>query len=167
MTKAANDFSHLGWEPGSTGELDHRLVKAPYIRLSSGQHGTCGDTIYVFDLRITQPNTSYMSTLQIHSLEHLFLAGFRKHLPTAFVSVAPMGCQTGFYLILLNEGRARVVCEAYKKIFTEILSMDAIPYANEKDRGQFIHHNIKHAKKIAKMLLRAESKWLNVFGTTA
>ena len=167
MTKAANDLSSLGWEPGSMGELDHRLVKAPYIRLSSGRRGARGDCVYVFDLRITQPNTSYMTTLQIHSLEHLFLAGFRKYLSAAFVSVAPMGCQTGFYLVLLNEARANIVQKIYKKILTEIVSMKEIPYANEKDCGQFIHHNIKEAKKIAKMLLRAEDKWLSVFGAAA
>ena len=105
------------------GELDHRLVKAPYIRLSSGRRGARGDCVYVFDLRITQPNTSYMTTLQIHSLEHLFLAGFRKYLSAAFVSVAPMGCQTGFYLVLLNEARANIVQKIYKKILTEIVSM--------------------------------------------
>lgn len=146
------------------GELDHRFVKAPYIRLSSGKCGSRGDCAYVFDLRITQPNTNYMSTLQIHSVEHLFLAGFRKHLPGSFISVAPMGCQTGFYLILLNEARASVVRKIYKKILTEILSMREIPYANDKDCGQSIHHSIKEAKKIAKMLLRAEEKWLSVFG---
>jgi S-ribosylhomocysteine lyase len=167
MTKVANDLSSLGWQPGSMGELDHRLVKAPYIRLSSGRRGARGDCVYVFDLRITQPNTSYMTTLQIHSLEHLFLAGFRKYLPSAFISVAPMGCQTGFYLVLLNEARASTVQKVYKKILTEILSMSDIPYANEKDCGQFIHHNIKETKKIAKMLLRAEGKWLSVFEAAA
>jgi S-ribosylhomocysteine lyase len=149
------------------GELDHRLVEAPYIRLSSARRGAHGDCVYIFDLRITQPNTSYMTTLQIHSLEHLFLAGFRKHLPSVFVGVAPMGCQTGFYLILLNEARAKVVQKVYKKILAEILSIGRIPYANEKDCGQFIHHDLKEAKKIAKMLLRAEDKWLCVFEVAA
>lgn len=167
MTKAANDLSSLGWQSGSMGELDHRFVKAPYLRLSSERRGACGDCVYVFDIRITQPNTTYMTTLQIHSLEHLFLAGFRKYLPSAFISVAPMGCQTGFYLILLNEARASIVQKVYKKILTEILSMSDIPYANEKDCGQFIHHSVKEAKKIAKMLLRAEDKWLNVFEAAA
>ncbi|MBN9565235.1 MAG: S-ribosylhomocysteine lyase [Alphaproteobacteria bacterium] len=167
MTKTANDLSSLGWELDSMGELDHRLVKAPYIRLSSEKRGAQGDCVYVFDLRITQPNTSYMSTIQIHSLEHLFLAGFREHLPDSFISVAPMGCQTGFYLILLNEARARVVQKIYKKILTQILSMSEIPYANDKDCGQFTHHNIKEAQKIAKMLLHFESEWLGVFGVAA
>lgn len=167
MKKAANDLNGQGWEPGSMGELDHRLVRAPYIRLSSGRRGARGDCVYVFDLRVTQPNKRYMTTLQIHTLEHFFLAGFRKHLPAAFVSVAPMGCQTGFYLILLNEARARIVQKIYKQILTEIISMKEIPYANEKDCGQFAHHDIKEARKIARMLLRAEGKWLNVSGAAA
>lgn len=167
MTQTSNDLSHLGWQPGSMGELDHRLVKAPYIRLSSGRRGARGDAVYVFDIRITQPNTTYMSTLQMHSLEHLLLAGFRKYLPAAFINVAPMGCQTGFYLVLLNEGRAGVVCDVYKRILTDILSSTVVPYANEKDCGQFVHHDIRQAKKIAKTLLQAQDKWLHVFEAAA
>jgi len=167
MTKAVHHLSQLGWELGSAGELDHRLVKAPYLRLSSARRGTRGDCVYVFDLRITQPNKRYMSTLQIHSLEHLLLAGFRKYLPDAFIGVAPMGCQTGFYLILLNEGRASIVRKAYKKILTDILSADSVPYANEKDCGQSSHHSVKQAKKIARMLLKAEGAWLTVLGAAA
>lgn len=103
----ALDVEKEGWNTEVLGEVDHRLVNAPYIRLSHYSKGDRGDYVFLFDLRFTQPNKNYMETKVLHSLEHLLLAGFRKYLD-GFVSVAPMGCQTGFYLITLNS------CNAYK-----------------------------------------------------
>jgi len=156
------DITELGWDARTLGELDHRKVKAPFVRLSSYTVGQNGDVVYFFDLRITQPNTAYLSTLGMHSMEHLLLAGFRKYLPTNFICVAPMGCQTGLYLVLLNEGRAQTILGVYERILNDIIDARSVPYANINDCGHWEHHDLELAKAVARRLLEQRSTWLQV-----
>ncbi len=44
-----------------------------------------GDSVYCIDLRVTSPNKEYLSTTELHSMEHFLLAGFRKYLPDNFI----------------------------------------------------------------------------------
>ncbi len=156
------DIERLGWKTDTLGEIDHRQVKAPYVRLSSYRKGESGDIAYVFDLRITQPNTRYLSTVEMHSMEHLLLAGFRKYIPENFICVAPMGCQTGLYLILLNEGRAEKIMDVYEKILKDILDLVEVPYANINDCGHFEHHDLNSAQQVARKLLESRSNWQQI-----
>ncbi len=156
------NIEELGWDRRALGEVDHRVVKAPYVRLSSYTTGEHGDTVYFFDLRITQPNTTYLSTIELHSMEHFLLAGFRRYLPANFICVAPMGCQTGLYLVLLNEGRAEKVLGAYESILNDILSETKVPYASITDCGHYEHHDLEQAKAVARRLLDCRSSWRQV-----
>jgi S-ribosylhomocysteine lyase len=157
------DVEKLGWDPKTLGEIDHRDVHAPYVRLSSYLEGAAGDVTYVYDLRVTQPNTDYLQTGVLHSFEHLLLAGFRKYLPKSFVSVAPMGCQTGFYLILLNEGRFEEVRRVYQAILDDIIASGEVPYASPDNCGQAVHHDLAGSKKLAESLIAAKAEWSQVF----
>ena len=156
------NVEELGWDSRALGEVDHRDVRAPYVRLASVSVGEHGDIVYFFDLRLTQPNTTYLSTIELHSLEHLFLAGFRKYLPANFICVAPMGCQTGLYLVLLNEGRADRILDVYEKILHDILSATSVPYADIKDCGHWEHHDLALAQAVARRLLDCRSTWRQV-----
>ena len=156
------DIEELGWDAHALGEVDHRQVKAPYVRLSSYTVGRNGDVVYFFDLRITQPNTTYLTRTELHSLEHLYLAGFRKYLPANFICVAPMGCQTGLYLVLLNEGRADKVLDVYERILNDILNEAAVPYADIKDCGHYEDHDLGAAKVVARRLLDCKAAWRQV-----
>ncbi len=156
------NIENLGWDTHTLGEVDHRQVRAPYVRLSSYITGQNGDTVYVLDLRISQPNTSYLSTVELHSMEHFLLAGFRKYLPDNFVCVAPMGCQTGLYLVLLNEGRAEKILDAYESILKDIVAQEEVPYANIRDCGHFEHHDLNAAKQVARQLLASRQDWQKV-----
>ncbi len=156
------NIEELGWDARTLGEVDHRQVKAPYVRLSSYMVGKNGDTVYFFDLRITQPNRTYLSRTELHSLEHLFLAGFRRYLPANFICVAPMGCQTGLYLVLLNEGRADKVLEVYEQILNDILHATDVPYADIKDCGHYEDHDLAAAQAVAHRLLECKSTWRQV-----
>jgi S-ribosylhomocysteine lyase len=157
------DVKALGWDPLTLGEIDHRDVCAPYVRMSSYLEGAAGDVTYVYDLRVTQPNSDYLTTGILHSFEHLLLAGFRKYLPETFVSVAPMGCQTGFYLILQNEGRFEEVCRVYRAILDDIVAAGEVPYASPDNCGQAVHHDLAGSKKLALALIAAEQEWGQVF----
>ncbi len=156
------NIEELGWDARALGEVDHRSVKAPYVRLSSYTAGEKGDIVYFYDLRITQPNTTYLSTVELHSLEHLFLAGFRKYMPANLICVAPMGCQTGLYLVLLNEGRAEQVLGVYERILNDILNETSVPYASISDCGHYENHDLEKAKAIARQLLDCRPAWRQV-----
>jgi S-ribosylhomocysteine lyase len=152
----------LGWEIDTVGELDHRLLKAPHVKLRSITMGERGDAVYCIDLRITKPNSDYLSMTELHSLEHFLLAGFRKYLPEKFISVGIMGCQTGFYLTLLNEGNAKKICSTYKNVLNDILHATEVPYASIGECGNYHNHNLELAQNIARNVLAAESRWLQV-----
>ena len=155
-------LEQLGWQAQTIGEIDHRKLKAPHVKLRGLTMGNNGDGVYSVDLRINLPNTNYLSTTELHSFEHFLLAGFRKYLPQNFICVAPMGCQTGFYLILLNEGNAQIICDVYESILNDILIASEVPYANIRECGHFENHNLDLAKGIARRLLDYKSSWQQV-----
>lgn len=151
-----------GWIPEGLGEVNHRLVKAPYIRLSQYTKGNKGDIVFFYDLRFTQPNKVYMETRVLHSLEHLLLAGFRKYLD-GFISVSPMGCQTGFYLITLNSCNVQHITSTFERVMREILVIDEVPYNTDRECGQASHHDLKGAKLLVQKILEQKASWLKVF----
>lgn len=153
------DVIKLGWNIETLGEIDHKKVKPPYVRLVSCTSGHNGDTVYFFDLRVSQPNKDFLTTTVLHSFEHLLLAGFRKYFGEHFINVAPMGCQTGFYLVLLNEGEAKKICRVYENILLDILQTDVVPYAAPETCGQFIHHDLEKSKILAEKILQNKENW--------
>ncbi len=156
------DINELGWDARTAVELDHRQMKAPHVKLRSITKGPAGDIVYCIDLRIYRPNEKYMSLPELHSMEHFLLAGFQKYMPDNFISVCPMGCQTGFYLVLFNEGRAERICSAYESILNDIISATEVPYANISQCGNYRNHSLMMAKVLAWQVLEARSCWRQV-----
>jgi S-ribosylhomocysteine lyase len=156
------DVSELGWEARTTVELDHRRLKAPHVKLRSISVGPKGDSVYCIDLRVSRPNVEYMTQTELHSMEHFLLAGFQKYLPENFISVGPMGCRTGFYLVLFNEGRADRICTMYENILRDVLTAKEVPYANLEQCGNYKNHSLKLVQKLARRLLAAKDRWRQV-----
>ena len=156
------DIAQLGWEAGTDGELDHRTLKAPHVKLRSFTQGPSGDVVYAVDLRINKPNSVFLSSTEMHSFEHFLLWGFQKYMPQNFVSIGLMGCQTGFYLILFNEGRAEAICDAYEKILNDVLVAGEVPYANIMQCGNYKNHSLELAQKLAQRMLESKSNWRQV-----
>jgi S-ribosylhomocysteine lyase len=98
----------------------------------------------------------------MHSFEHFLLWGFKKYMPENFVSVGLMGCQTGFYLVLFNEGRAEAIIDVYEKILKDILVATEVPYANIEQCGNYRNHSLEMAQALAKRVLDAKSVWRQV-----
>lgn len=156
------DVEALGWDSNTVGELDHRLLKAPSIKLRSAQRGANGDVVYCVDLRIRRPNAEQCLTVtELHSLEHFLLEGLKRSLSENFVSVGIMGCRTGYYLTFLNEGRAMTILGVLEEILTGILSATAVPYARIDQCGNYIDHSLTLAQRIAGEVLQAKSTWLD------
>lgn len=155
-------LEHLGWQPGTIGELDHRLLKAPHVKLRAAFHGAGGDVVYAVDLRVNQPNSVFLSSTEMHSFEHFLLWGFQKYMPQNFISVGLMGCQTGFYLILFNEGRAEIIMDTYEKILNDILAASEVPYANIEQCGNYKNHSLEMSQALARRILEARANWRQV-----
>lgn len=156
------DYQKLGWDPNTVGELDHQLLKAPHIKLRSATPGSSGDMIYAIDIRINEPNKKVLSSTEMHSFEHFLLDGFLRYLPENFISIGLMGCQTGFYLILINEGRATVVCEIVEMILQEILTAKEVPFRSISQCGNYKNHDLELAKKLAKRVLDGRKNWSTI-----
>lgn len=157
------NVQQLGWEPGTVGELDHRLLKAPTVKLRSANPGQNGDVVYCVDLRINRPNAGeYLSTTELHSVEHFLLEGLQRYLPENFLSIGIMGCQTGFYIVLLNEGRAETIYKVLENILSDMLSATEVPYASIEQCGNYQNHSLELAKQVARRVLDAKSTWRQV-----
>lgn len=155
-------LERLGWAPETVGELDHRLLKVPHVKLRSANEGPKGDVVYCVDLRIKQPNVEFLSSTEMHSIEHFLLWGFQKYLPQGFLSVGLMGCQTGFYLVLYNEGDAVTICNLYEAILKDILVAREVPYANIQQCGNAENHSLELAQAVARKVLDARADWRRV-----
>jgi S-ribosylhomocysteine lyase len=160
--KVMIDVTQLGWDANSAVELDHRRLRAPSVKLRSATEGPDGDVVYCIDLRITKPNVDYLSSTEMHSFEHFLLAGFRKYLPQNFISIGLMGCQTGFYLVLLDEGSADVICRIYEQILQDILNASAVPYASVEQCGNYQNHSLELAQALATRILQSKASWRQV-----
>lgn len=156
-------YAALGWVPETIGELDHRRLKAPSIKLRAAHRGTAGDVIYCIDLRLRHPNADeYFTSTQAHSLEHFLLEGFGRLLPRAFIGIGVMGCQTGFYLTLHNEGRRSRIEQAFEEILQGVLAATAVPYARIEQCGHWQNHDLAAAQAIAREVLARRSAWADV-----
>ena len=109
--------------------LDHTKVKAPYVRLACVTDGDFGDKIYKYDLRVCQPNQEHMEMPSLHSLEHLMAELSRNH-SDKIVDISPMGCQTGFYIALLNMGDYDEVLQLIENTLKDVLSATEVPACN-------------------------------------
>ncbi|OEF99242.1 S-ribosylhomocysteine lyase [Vulcanibacillus modesticaldus] len=142
--------------------LDHTKVKAPYIRLASIIKGEYGDTIYKYDIRFCQPNKDYIKMPALHALEHILAENIRNHLDKV-VDLSPMGCQTGFYLIVLNNSDEDAIFTALEKTLEDVINAEKVPADNEVQCGNAKSHDLEGAKEAAKKMLEKKNEWKEVF----
>jgi S-ribosylhomocysteine lyase len=142
--------------------LDHRLVAAPYIRLADRKVLPHGDVIVKFDIRFTQPNVAHLEMPTIHSLEHLFAEKSRNH-SDRVLDFSPMGCQTGFYLMLQGDHSFDDVAALVQATMTDVLKATEVPAANEVQCGWGANHTLPGAQDAARNFLAARDKWSQVF----
>lgn len=134
-------------------ELDHRKVKAPYVRKCCTLEGIKGDEVSKFDLRFLQPNLESFGTAAIHGLEHLLATELRNFLDNV-IDLSPMGCRTGFYLILWGNRSTTEVREALEKALKVVLEAEEIPAANEVQCGNYKDLSLFGAKEYTKKVLK-------------
>ncbi|MBU3137712.1 S-ribosylhomocysteine lyase [Clostridium gasigenes] len=134
-------------------ELDHRKVKAPYIRKCCVLAGEKGDMVCKFDIRFLQPNKEAFGTAAMHGLEHLLAHELRNELD-GIIDLSPMGCRTGFYLSLWGNREPSEIKEALEKSLKVVLEAKEIPAANEIQCGNYKDLSLFGAKEYAKEALK-------------
>ena len=129
--------------------LDHTKVRAPFVRLASRKTGERGDVVTKFDIRVTQPNEEFMSTGEIHTIEHLAAENLRDELPS-IIDFSPMGCRTGFYLTLFGDFDEAFVAPKAAAVFKRVADWDVsapIPGDKPEECGNYKDHDVAAAKK--------------------
>ena len=111
------------------------------------------ETVTTFDLRMTAPNREpVMHTAEMHAIEHLGATFFRNH-PNwgeRTVYFGPMGCRTGFYLLLAGDLEPRDIEQIVQAAFRFIRDFDGpIPGAAARDCGNYLDMNLPMAKLLA------------------
>ena len=107
------------------------------------------ETVTTFDLRLTKPNEEpVMNTAEVHTIEHLG-ATYLRNEPTwkdKVLYFGPMGCRTGFYLLLAGDYSSREVLPLVTECFRFIRDYrDAVPGASPKDCGNYLDMNLPMA----------------------
>lgn len=142
--------------------LDHTKVKAPYIRLAGITKGDNGDKVYKYDLRFKQPNKAHMEMPAVHSLEHLMAEISRNH-SDKIVDISPMGCQTGYYLSVINHNDYEDILRLVEVILLDVLEASEVPACNEVQCGWAASHSLKGAQENAREMLAHKTEWKDVF----
>lgn len=142
--------------------LDHTKVAAPYIRLAGIKEGTHGDIVHKYDIRLKQPNKAHMEMPALHSLEHLMAENIRNHCDKV-VDLSPMGCQTGFYLSVINHDAYDEILNIVEKTLQDVLTATEVPACNEVQCGWAASHSLEGAKQLAEEMLEKRAEWATIF----
>ena len=133
-----------------------------HIRLRPGIYVSRRDTvgkeiITTFDLRMTNPNEEpVMNTAEVHTIEHLGATFLRNHpdYKDKTIYFGPMGCRTGFYLLLagdyISEDIVPLMIEMYEFIRDY---RGEVPGASPRDCGNYLDMNLPMANWLAKRYL--------------
>ena len=128
--------------------IDH-LKLQPGLYVSRKDH-VGAETVTTFDLRLTSPNEEpVMNTAEVHTIEHL-AATYLRNEPVwkdRVLYFGPMGCRTGFYLLLAGDYESRDVVELVRACFRFVRDFEGeVPGASAKDCGNYLDMNLPMAK---------------------
>ncbi len=123
-------------------EINHNILKPGfYISREDGD-------IITYDLRMRKPNAGdYMTNIAMHSVEHMFATCIRNsRIASDVVYFGPMGCQTGFYLLVKNKKPSEVFAVT-KEVLAQILAYDGPVYgASAIECGNYRNLSLEEAK---------------------
>ena len=141
--------------------LDHTKVRAPFIRLADIKRLPHGDVLTKYDIRFCQPGSEHLDMKAVHSIEHSFAEFSRNHCETV-VDFSPMGCQTGFYLILADEPDWQATATLVEKTLRDIMNADEVPAANDIQCGWGSNHSLEAAQNAVAAMLEKRGEWEEV-----
>lgn len=123
--------------------VDHDLLKEGiYVSRIDGD-------ITTYDLRTRVPNNGeFMDTTTAHTVEHMFATFVRNsEISDDVIYFGPMGCRTGFYLLVRNADNAKIL-EITKKILADIVAYEGEVFGNtKKECGNYLDLDLAKAKE--------------------
>ena len=131
--------------------IDHlRLLPGVYV----SRKDMVGDRVVTtFDIRMTRPNFEpVINTAELHAIEHLGATFLRNHKEWGenILYFGPMGCRTGFYLLLNGDYESKDIVSLLKEMFTFIKDFEGeVPGACAKDCGNYLDIILPMAKYVA------------------
>lgn len=135
--------------------IDHiRLLPGVYV---SRKDAVGQETITTFDLRMTSPNDEpVMNTAEVHTIEHLGATFLRNHKDYGSKTIyfGPMGCRTGFYMLLAGDYRSKDIVPLVTQMFEFIRDYRGeVPGASPMDCGNYLDMNLNMANYLAERYL--------------
>ena len=133
-----------------------------HLKLQSGVYVSRKDyvgdhTITTFDIRMTSPNEEpVMNTAEMHTIEHLGATFLRNHndFKDKTIYFGPMGCRTGFYLLLAGDYESKDIIPLLTEMYTFIRDFKGeVPGASPKDCGNYLDMNLSMANYLANRYL--------------
>lgn len=127
--------------------VDHtRIVPGIFI----SREDTVGDSmVTTYDIRVTRPNREpAVDVAAMHSLEHI-IATFLRNDPDwkdEIIYWGPMGCLTGFYLILKGNRAPKEIYGLLLRAFRSVQDAEDVPGATPENCGNYLMHNLGMAK---------------------
>ncbi|MDD6328704.1 MAG: S-ribosylhomocysteine lyase [Eubacteriales bacterium] len=135
--------------------IDHtRLLPGIYV---SRKDHIGAEVVTTFDIRMTRPNFEpVMNTAEIHTIEHLAATFLRNHpiYGDKIVYFGPMGCRTGFYLLLSGDYSSEKILPLMNELFSFMKDYEGeVPGASAKDCGNYLDMNLNMAKYLCKQFM--------------
>jgi S-ribosylhomocysteine lyase len=141
-------------------DLDHTTMVPPFILNTITRTTESGDNVFMWQLRVSQPNVAQLPTDVTHSLEHFML----HHLLSTtdkILLVAPMGCRTGFYVVALGIDDFEVLADLIAGALETVATATKVPGADDVHCGWAEHHSLVGAQRAAAWLLSRRDDWSN------
>ena len=124
-----------------------KLLPGVYV---SRKDSTGHDIVTTFDIRMTRPNYEpVMNTAEVHTIEHLGATFLRNHeiLGEKVIYFGPMGCRTGFYLILAGDYESDSIVPYLRELFEFIRQYEGeVPGASAVECGNYLDLNLPMAR---------------------
>jgi len=131
--------------------IDHIKLE-PGVYVSRKDHAG-NSIITTFDLRMTSPNDEpVMNTAEVHTIEHLAATFLRNHaeFKDKTIYFGPMGCRTGFYLLLAGDYASKDIVPLMVEMYEFIRDFKGdVPGASPKDCGNYLDMNLGMANYLA------------------
>ncbi len=131
--------------------IDHRYI-IPGIFISRVDKISNGKAT-TYDIRLKKPNREpVIDVSAMHSLEHIIATYLRNNQEwkEEIIYWGPMGCLTGFYLILKGNRKPQEIYDLILNAFIEVDKYNEVPGATEENCGNYLLHNLPMAKWYAK-----------------
>ncbi|MBE6727981.1 MAG: S-ribosylhomocysteine lyase [Ruminococcaceae bacterium] len=130
--------------------VDHdKLERGMYVSRIDGD-------VITYDIRMKKPNGGdYLNNGAMHTFEHLFATFARNSaISDKVIYVGPMGCRTGFYLLLRDSVSREQALSLVKESFEFIASFEGeIPGTTRIECGNYLEHDLLGAKQNARDML--------------